>query len=51
MSDDQWRAGFQSTPNFLDRTQALLGLNEVKREQTARGIERTFGRDVDVALM
>ena len=47
MSDREGGAGLQATPDFSERAQALLTLNEVQGENACRCIERTFRRTVD----
>ena len=51
MRDHQRCAGFEAAPDLAEDAGSLFGGNEVQSQQTSRRIERSFRRDIDIALM
>jgi len=51
MGGHEGRAGSETAVDFLGRPPPLVDVEEMKREQACGGIERPFGRIVDIALL
>ena len=51
MRDHQGRAGLEPAANLPQRARSFLERNEVQSQQAGRRIERSLGRDIDVAMM